>query len=198
MIKEHYVDRVIHILGRVDQTRKYHREVVEAAMNGAYTSVFCSLYDQDPREVDSYSTLYEAQSVSGGVLQIPTAIIPLSRVGSGVLSVRPSDDTDTVYIPVTMREAKLLSHMEEARFTSDVPYTVRSGGIYFEGGGTFSVDIDVIRAFESYGDDEHIQMPRGYDQEVVRLALSELGVVQSVNLLNNNTDEPSDSQERGA
>lgn len=194
MTKEQYVALVRHEAGRLDKTMRFRETVVEAAMNGCYNTLLCSMYEQKAFSLDIYLTMYENQSVIGKKVALPAVCVPLDRVGGGVVTIRPSEDVDVLFFPMREEQAKRHGYSEYASLTRDVGFVVKGNGIEFIGelGGITTVDIGLVRALESYGWEEHILMPKGYDSEIIRMTLQELGVIQRESLLNNNSDELTD------
>ena len=197
MTKGELVSLVKNVVKRVDKTNAVHEKVIEHVLARVLNNVIYDVLRQDLSLADIYTTTEENVAVSDGIASLSDiSVVPLPRVGEGVIEVRATGEDDMMFYPMTIQQASAASFMEMADYVTDVGYTVRNNEIKFTNipDTVTAVDIDVVRSFEDYDYDETFFIPAGQDEVVVRKVLEILGVIQPVNLLNNNSDEFSSSQ----
>ena len=209
MTKENYIDEIISILGRIDNTRRLHPKVIEAHITGAVNSVLSMIYEANPSDVSVYTKTYENVALSDDKVYLTDDytstgnaihLIHLPRVGGGVMSVRPSDDTDVLFFPMRLQDVVAYERMHSTNYNTDIGFVVRGNELQIIGDTTITeVDVDLVRSFEEYDYDEEFYMPFERKEDVINLVLQKAGIVQPVSLKNNNSDESaSRSQERSS
>ena len=207
MTKENYIDEIISILGRIDNTRRLHPKVIEAHIVGAVNSVLSMIYEANPMDVAIYTKTYANVPLNADKVYLTDdytssgdaiKIVHIPRIGGGVMSIRPSDDTDIMFFPMRLQDATAFQRMHSTEYGTDVGFVVRGNEVQIIGDTTLtSVDVDLVRSFEEYSYEEEFYMPFERKEDVINLVLQKAGVVQPVSLLNNNSDESaSRSQER--
>ena len=207
MTKENYIDEIISILGRIDNTRRLHPKVIEAHIVGAVNSVLSMIYEANPMDVAIYTKTYENVPLNANKVYLTDdytssgdaiKIVHIPRIGGGVMSIRPSDDTDIMFFPMRLQDATAFQMMHSTEYGTDVAFVVRGNEVQSIGHTTLTtVDVDLVRSFEEYSYEEEFYMPFERKEDVINLVLQKAGVVQPVSLLNNNSDESaSRSQER--
>lgn len=209
MTKENYIDEIISILGRIDNTRRLHPKVIEAHITGAVNSVLSMIYEANPMDVSIYTKTYENVALNDDKVYLTDDytstgnaihLIHLPRVGGGVMSVRPSDDTDVLFFPMRLQDVVAYERMHSTNYNTDIGFVVRGNELQIIGDTTITeVDVDLVRSFEEYDYDEEFYMPFERKEDVINLVLQKAGIVQPVSLKNNNSDESaSRSQERSS
>jgi hypothetical protein len=208
MTKENYIDEMIAYIARVDKTRRIHPRVIEAAINGAVNTVVSAVYEANPSDVTVYTYTYENVPVDGNKTYLTSdytssgddiGIVHLPRVGGGVMSVRSSEEVDTLFFPMRIQDKVMYDRMQSSQFNTDVGFVVRGNVLEYVGLGTVtSVDVDIVRSFEEYGYEETFYIPFERQEDVKNLVLQKLGIPQPINLKNNNSDEFDRSQERSS
>ena len=209
MTKENYIDEIISVLGRIDNTRRLHPKVIETHITGAVNSVLSMIYEANPMDVSVYTKTYEDVDITGDKVYLtddytstgtPIKIIQLPRVGGGVMSIRPSDESDVLFFPMRIQDAVAYERMDSTNYDSDLGFVLRGNEIQIIGDTTLTlVDVDLVRSFEEYDYDEEFYMPFERKEDVINLVLQKAGIAQPVSLKNNNSDESaSRSQERSS
>ena len=209
MTKENYIDEIISILGRIDNTRRLHPKVIEAHITGAVNDVLSRIYEANPSDVSVYTKTYENVALGDDKVYLTDDytstgnaihLIQLPRVGGGVMSVRPSDDTDVLFFPMRLQDVVAYERMHSTNYNTDIGFVVRGNELQIIGDTTITeVDVDLVRSFEEYDYDEEFYIPFERKEDVINLVLQKAGIVQPVSLKNNNSDESaSRSQERSS
>jgi hypothetical protein len=206
MTKENFIDEMIHYVGRVDKTQRVRPRVVEAAINGAVNSVMTMAYGENPFDVSFYTKTYSNVPITDDKIYLTEdftsgaaaiTLLPLPRVGGGVMAVRPFGDYDVLFFPMTISGIMSFSSMESSTFISDVGFVLRGAEMQFTNlpEGLSSVAVDLVRAFEAYDYDETLYL-FGRDEQIKDLVLQKLGIISPVNLKNDNSDGTYIRQER--
>ena len=207
MTKENYIDEIISVLGRIDNTRRLHPKVIETHITGAVNSVLSMIYEANPTDVSIYTKTYEDVDVTLNKIYLTSDytssgdainMVQLPRIGGGVMSIRPSDDSDIMFFPMRIQDATAYQRMHSTEYGTDLGFVLRGNEIEIIGDTTLTaVDVDLVRSFEEYDYDEQFYMPFERKEDVINLVLQKAGIVQPVSLKNNNSDESaSRSQER--
>ena len=201
MTKENYIDEVIAYIARVDKTRRAHPRVIEAALTNAINSVWSMIYQEAPHDVSLFTQTYENVSVTGDKTYLtsnytegaePIDMVNLPRIGGGVMAIRPTNDIDVMFFPMSVRDAMFQERLESHSYTTDVGYVVRGNEIQYLGipNEVAEVDVDIVRSFAEYDYTEIFYMP-WRQEDIIGMVLQKLGIVAPVNLKNNNSDEHS-------
>lgn len=207
MTKENYIDEIISVLGRIDNTRRLHPKVIETHITGAVNSVLSMIYEANPTDVSIYTKTYEDVDITLNKIYLTSDytssgdainIVQLPRIGGGVMSIRPSDDSDIMFFPMRIQDATAYQRMHSTEYGIDLGFVLRGNEIEIIGETTLTaVDVDLVRSFEEYDYDEQFYIPFERKEDVINLVLQKAGIVQPVSLKNNNSDESaSRSQER--
>lgn len=199
MTKDEYISEAISYVGRIDNTRRVHPRVVEAALSNAINTVWSVIYEQNPHDVSLYTKTYENVDVTGEKTYLTDDytesgeaidMVNLPRIGGGVMGVRPVGDNDIMFFPISIRDAMFQSRLESSNYTLDVGYIVRGNELEYIGipSEITQVDVDVVRSFTEYGYEETFYMP-WRQEDVMNMVLTKLGIATPVSLKNNNSDE---------
>lgn len=199
MTKENYIDEVKSYVKRIDNTMQVHERVLEAAITGAVNSVLSMIYEANPVDVSIYTKTYENVPLDGSKVYLTSDytstgdvihLVQLPRVGGGVMSVRPSDESDILFFPMRIQDATMYERMQSTNYNTDIGFVVRGNELTLVGDTTITeVDVDLVRSFEEYDYDEEFYMPFERKEEVMNLVLQKIGIAQPVSLKNNNSDE---------
>lgn len=196
MRKDELISLVKNTVRRIDKTNSLHERVIEMALGRSLNTVIYDVFRNDMSNMDLYTKTYENVAVSASISELPVSIVQLPRVGDGVMAIRATGEDGMYFYPMTIQQSMNHSFLESTNYTSDVGFVVRNSQVQYYGisDDVTAVDMDLVRPFEEYDMDEDYYVPAGQDETVLRRTLEILGVIQPVNLINNNSDEPNRSQ----
>lgn len=209
MTKKEYIDFIRNSLQMVDQTQKYHREQVAAAINLAVNTVFYELYNRNPRVMQKSLDRY-ATEVSGTITtpdssgrygtSLSVDVVDLPKKAGGVLDINwnPATATrsnTTAFVPMSTMEGEQLYGAEASLpgnvigFSFSGPRTIFYWGISASEAAN-TVLIRLIKQFKSYSNTDNVLLPYGQDQRIIELTREYLGAIPPKDLISDNADIP--------
>jgi hypothetical protein len=202
MTSKQWVDYVKLHLGEIDPTNTYHKEFVKLALSVSWENLVFDTYRRTPYELDSLTKSYGDEGTPLVVshnnntgeyyTSLPSSIVILDRVGSGVIEVSTLQGQAVTFVPVSSYEKRISRNVEVASVVSTIPYCVEDKKVVYA-----SMNNDIVNAgvrmklvvpFDSYSSDEHVPIPAGQTQRFLESVLSTLGIVIDEELVNNNTN----------
>lgn len=211
MTKKEYIDFIRNSLQMVDQTQKYHREQVAAAINLAVNTVFWELYQRKPRAMERSMERYTTQ-VSGSVTvsevtqryitTLDLDVVDLPKVTGGIIEVSSSVTNVQQYVPMSSMQGEQLYGAEGTLpgWMSVAPTEII--GYSWDGAreieywdmddlnAEWGVVIRLIKQFRSYSLTDNVLMPYGQDQRIIELTRQYLGAIPPKDLISDNADIP--------
>lgn len=173
-----------------DNTKVLHYKRVEAAVGSAFAELIQTLAKKDTFEIENnYVKSYYDQPVISSDSQQYTVlldnIVSLPN-GKGVWFVKPSGST-VGYQPTSSHHTSLFGSLPMGKLVNDTWYKVgnpksaTTSIIFNHIGDSFrrsvkSVDYGVVRAFDSYDDEEDVHLPSEAYSFVTEKVLSWFGV----------------------
>jgi hypothetical protein len=202
MTKLEYIDFVRNSLQMVDQTAKFHREQVAAAINNAVNTVFYEMYKANPKvmrgSLERYTTLVSSTPATNATVgryqsTLTVDVVDLPKKAGGIIEILTSSTTTTTFVPVGTMQGEQLYGSE-----SSLPGNII--GFSFAGGRTVEywdmsaaeaaagVVIRLIKQFRSYARTDNVVLPFGQDERIIELVRQYLGVIPPKDIINDNAD----------
>ena len=214
MTRREWIDYIKEYVGKIDPQRVFHKNVLSEALGIAYENYVYDTYRNTPYELDVLGKTYSGVPVVNDQMkdryysELPCSIIPINKVGSGIIEIGTIEGFDYDFVPMYLHEARLTSGLEVGAMISEVGYTLIGDRVYYM---SMPVDIiaegvrmTVVQQWGEYGLDEHIPMPAGQSQRFTETVLNVLNVRNPETLENNNTStygkgtrQPSEPEQRG-
>ena len=216
MTRAQYIDFIRNSLQMVDQTNKYHREQVAAAINVAVNTVFYEMYEQQPKtfkkSMERYSTIITLTNVvNSGISKsrynatFTVDIVDLPKKGSGVLEIMKIaaigaaiTTTTTAFVPISTMEGEQFYGSEASLPGNIIGFSFSNGDPTATGTlefwnmdaatATAGVKARVIKQFRSYSSTDNVLLPYGQDARIIELVRQFLGDIPPKDLVNNNAD----------
>ena len=204
MEKKVFRSLVKNSLRKYDLNAQYHDAVIDGAIDSALKSVIYSLYKNNPDDLSDYVYQYTTQAsvLSGhdGVysIDLPYDYISLPDKRSGVRAIRAleaSGLTSINFFPLSSTEAELLNstdfNLVGFANESAVGYVVNSNRVLLYGvdknaavetaiKATGSLELDLLRSWNSYTDDDDIRLPFGANENIYSLIINFLNIIPPV------------------
>lgn len=198
MQKNFLRDYIKNLLRKIDKTNKYHPNVIDHAIEKAINSIFAEIAIKRPHELDAYTKEYDLTLVRDGTSQnyyttLTAPYVPIPDKRGGIRHIETQGDfAEIIFVPVTQSEFYRYPNTYSAMVSDRVPYYVDNTKIYFYNPNDVVTAADVtvhqVIPFTSYADTDTIKIPDGQDHLIVKLALEHLGIIQPVDLANDNND----------
>ena len=198
MQKNYLRDYIKNLLKKIDKTNKYHPNVIDHAIEKAINNIFSELALKNPRELDEYTKEYDLDLAQDGTSRNYTAtltqpFIPIPDKLGGVRHIEAQGDYEEIkFVPMTQKEFYLYPNTAGYLVSDRIPYYVTSTKIFFfrptSAVVTSGVTVHQLIPFTVYADTDTVMIPQAMDDAVVKLALGHLGLIQPVDLANDNND----------
>ncbi len=201
MTKKELINQIQAILPGEDETGKYHPNVVAAALERAMNQIFYSMAVKSERELDDYATSYGSPTpltVSQDTntliyyTSLPNQFVPMPGKRSGVMNVYTAEQGEVAFSPMTKKEADLAPNTLTGLIGGRIGYIPRGDRVeYYNMNATVAaagVRMDIIVPFTDLALTDEVKYPYGYDLEITKATLEILGVIQPVDLKDNNSD----------
>jgi len=198
MQKNHLRDYIKNHLPKVDKTNKYHPVLIEHAIEKAINGVFTEIALKNPHELDQYTKEYSIALVQDGTSLNYTATlthpyIPIPDKRNGVRFIEAQGDyAEILFMPMTQKEFYLYPNTNASKVSDRIPYYLDRTKVYFYSPSsavtTAGVVIHQLIPFTVYSDTDNVVIPDGMDGVVVKMALEHLGIIQPVDLADDNKD----------
>ena len=202
MTKLEYIDFIRNSLQQIDDTSRFHREQVSAALNLAVNTVFYEMYKDNPMSLERYTTVVSStpsNAVAPGstlgryVSTLTVDVVDLPKKAGGVIEILTGTTTTTKFVPVSTIEGEHLYGSESSLPGNVIGYSL-SGARYIEfwdmsaAEAAAGVVLRVIQQFKSYSNTDNVKLPYGQDERIIELVRQYLGVIPPKDLINDNAD----------
>lgn len=205
MTKAEIISYVSNNLKKIDKTNKYHDVVLEKAITLAFNQGYSEIYDQDPRLLDNYTTVYGGSGTPISVAShpntsiyeatLPGPYVPFRDKNSGVRKVVSFAANAPKCYPITRHEFDIIANtlVGEMNNSNDprIYYVVRGGVLQFYGINAYAasgVMIDMVIPFDQYSSTDQVIIPFAKDMQLVGVVIEALRTMPGVDLTDNNAD----------
>lgn len=211
MTKAEYISYIKNLLPKVDQTNKYHDNVIAMAISTAHEQLFNELYRRGEKNLDQYAikyvmasrpasgspqesnwTYYEFDEASHFDGIHPVNIDSLSR---GVRRIISQQSPSLKFRPVTHQGYEQMDSDELDYLVDVVWYYVDAERIMFKNGTLFTststtnLVVYMIPRFYDIASTETFNIPRGHGHRLMKYTLEALGVIPPKDLIADNSDQ---------
>lgn len=197
-------------LRRIDKTRKYHDNIINAELARVITTFYNEVYRNDSRDLDFYTTevtfntaaILTNANTSEKYVNIPSGkkFMNLPDIRKGVRSVNALSTLSMTFYPYTTRTLQQFIGLEaedtllSTGSSTRIGYKVLDNKIEFYGMPTSvsneGIVANVIYDFFSLNDTDEVNLPGGQDATIIDAVVSALSQVPPVDLENDNNDNP--------
>jgi hypothetical protein len=204
MVKAEIRSLISNELPKFDKTGKYHPRFVDAAIEKVISGMYNDVFKADPLALQRYTKgfgyttpLVVSLEATTGLYYttLPAAIVPFSDKSSGVRRISTPIQGGFNFFPMDSREMDFISGSNIDLVTAKIGYVVTPTRVEFYKMSTSvmtsGVRMDLIIPFSNYADTDVVLIPEETDaqgQTFIDKVLKILGVVQKVDLLDNNSD----------
>lgn len=208
MTKAELRSLVKNYLRKIDNTNKYHNNVIDHSIEHAINQVYNDLFKNNPGDLDDYTKAYGAtgaviavaQDANTGVYYstIPAAYIPLRDKASGIRHIRGGGLASTlVFYPGSRKDMDLLTSTDtyDTLISNQdyIMYIVKRVTVEYKGSATTcsilqdqGVMMDILVPFTAFDDTDTVILPFGQDMKVQELAMVFLQQIQEPDLKDDN------------
>jgi len=197
MTRRQWIDFIKEYVGKIDPQRVFHKSVLSEALGLAYENFAYDTYRKTPYELDAMGKTYESVSVTLDTTKdryysdLPCSIIPIDKVGSGIIEIGTEEGFGYDFVPMYLHEARLTSGFEVEAMLSEINYVLIGEKVYYTSMtsaiSTAGVRMTVVQQWSEYGLDENIPMPAGQSQRFIETVLNVLNIRNPETLENNNS-----------
>lgn len=190
MTKEKLVEIFTHRLnGHIsDETSSsYDPQLVAEYINLGFNTMMWEIFRQGAFNLDNYTRRYPETLTTSGVAvtydtyqdlyfsTLPVNIVPLPRVGSGVVKIQTLKGSSVNFVPMANMEKELLSGQEVDLVSSIIRYIVRGDIIEYTNMtstiASSGVKMDLVIPFSEYDWDDTILIPSGQDERLFEMVV---------------------------
>ena len=161
-----------------DILKKAPYQVIEKYVSMAFNTLFYNLFRKDLSNLELYSKLYEDIAVTSAnghfTSKIPIPSVQIPNKGDSVREILYTDDLyDITFLPTTLMEYQRLKTVGTAARMGLIGYTLNGDIVEYFGmkSDIKSVDMYLLRSFESFTRNENIPIPAGQDQVFMQMIL---------------------------
>lgn len=209
MTKKEYIDFIRNSLPMEDETDKFHRAQVAAALNSAINTAFYEMYEKNPKNVlrslERYTpelteltvtapvSKYYISTLTFDVVDLPTVCGGIIEILSRATGVYPNISTTTTFVPVSAIQGRQLYGSEASLPGNVIGYSWTRGRVIEYWGmdaatGAMGAVARIIKQFRSYSDTDNVVLPYGQDERIIELVRQFLGAIPPKDLINDNAD----------
>lgn len=198
MTRRQWIDFIKEYVGKIDPQRVFHKNVLSEALGLAYENFAYDTYRKTPYELDAMGKTYESVVVALDTTKdryysdLPCSIIPIDKVGSGIIEIGTEEGFGYDFVPMYLHEARLTSGFEVEAMLSEINYVLIGEKVYYTSMtsaiSTAGVRMTVVQQWSEYGLDENIPMPAGQSQRFIETVLNVLNIRNPETLENNNSN----------
>lgn len=198
MTREEYIELIKAKLLRLDDASRYNPRYVEGALDFVWENFMFEMDGMQGTDPFFYTKQFTPVTVatdSNGwyYSDLPSPIINLQRVSSGVVRVSQVSGRDMDFAPVSERDFTYMRQQDVYRVGNTIYFYVTNDRVYFGDNMTPSiassgVTIDMVVPFRSYDLDEELPIPAGKSLQFVGAVLEFLAPTRPVDLSNTNTE----------
>ena len=198
MTRRQWIDFIKEYVGKIDPQRVFHKNVLSEALGLAYENFAYDTYRKTPYELDAMGKTYESVAVTLDTTKdryysdLPCSIIPIDKVGSGIIEIGTEEGFGYDFVPMYLHEARLTSTFEVESMLSEINYVLIGEKVFYTSMtsaiSTAGVRMTVVQQWSEYGLDENIPMPAGQSQRFIETVLNVLNIRNPESLENNNSN----------
>lgn len=198
MTRRQWIDFIKEYVGKIDPQRVFHKNVLSEALGLAYENFAYDTYRKTPYELDAMGRTYERVAVTLDATKdmyysdLPCSIIPIDKVGSGIIEIGTKEGFGYDFVPMYLHEARLTSTFEVESMLSEINYVLIGEKVFYTSMtsaiSTAGVRMTVVQQWSEYGLDENIPMPAGQSQRFIETVLNVLNIRNPESLENNNSN----------
>ena len=197
MTRREWIDFIKEHVGKIDPQRDFHKNALSEALGLAYENFAYDTYRKTPYELDALGRTHEIVPVlldatkNKYYSELPCSIIPIDKVGSGIIEIGTEEGFGHDFVPMYLQEARMTYMLEVDSMTTEIPYVLTGERVYYmsmtNAIATAGVRMTLVQQWSEYGLDENIPMPAGQSQRFIETVLNVLNVRNPETLENNNT-----------
>jgi len=203
MTKSEYRSYISNLLPQVDQTNKYHPNVIDMAITTAQEQLFNELYKKgELKDLSQFTKKYTAtRSVAETGWQEMTfssmgaSPISIERKSSGITRITNVEQASSViyaFKPTDHQEYHQMGTNELSNYSDVIWYIVESDRILVRDDSLLqfvtNFNIYMIPKFYDLSSSDKFNFPRGYGHLMTRYIMEMLGIVPPKDLVSDNTD----------
>lgn len=198
MTRRQWIDFIKEYVGKIDPQRVFHKNVLSEALGLAYENFAYDTYRKTPYELDAMGKTYESIAVTLDTTKdryysdLPCSIIPIDKVGSGIIEIGTEEGFGYDFVPMYLHEARLTSTFEVESMLSEINYVLIGEKVFYTSMtsaiATAGVRMTLVQQWSEYGLDENIPMPAGQSQRFIETVLNVLNIRNPESLENNNSN----------
>jgi hypothetical protein len=171
-----------------DSAGSFDQPLVAEYMNMAFNTVMWEIYTKGVFNLDNYTKRYPETIGATGIAVtydsyqdlyfsiLPVDMVPLPRVGSGVVKIQTLKGSALSFVPMASVEKEMLDGQEVDLIDDTIRYIVRGDIIEYTNMtsniASVGVKIDIVRPFNAYDWDENVFIPSGQDQRFYEMTVS--------------------------
>lgn len=191
------IDTLYNLVSPIDETGRYHKQQIKALCDMVYSQRMTMFPEEVMKNIDSFSKEYTGQTPVLDTtrnlrkLTLPTAVIPLPKVPSGVRYINTAQGLDLDFVPTTEREYMYMGGTDTQLLDTVIGYWINGDTIWFNesmtaGIAAAGVRVVLIPRFSGYSRTDTVNIPGGTDYDFIQQVLTLLGVTPPVDLKANN------------
>jgi len=203
MTKSQYISYIKNLLPKIDQTNKYHPNVIAMAVTAAQEQLFNELYRKgELLEMSQYTSIHSVakSSAETGWQQllfsdIGANPISLERKSGGVDRIVNEEQSSTIiydFKPTTHQEYYRMDTDVHAYYNDVIWYIVEPSRILVEDKTLLqfvtNFYVYMIPKFYDHSSTQEFNFPRGHGRLMTQYTLEALGVIRPKDLVSDNTD----------
>lgn len=199
MNKKQFISYIKNLLLKIDETNKYHDNVVAMAIDTAMEQVFHDMFLEDPKHLDAYIKKYanltttEETDESSRYLNFSDAAQPINlpRKSKGVTKILSQDTATLKFAPISW--AEVAQKGDDIAYVTDyIWFIVEPTRLVFPSiASTYDSDnftLYMIPRFYDLVSTDEFNMPYGQDQQVIEYVINALRLIQPRDLVTDNAD----------
>jgi hypothetical protein len=212
MIKQEIRSLIKNLLPKLDETNKYHDNVVDAACETILNSMIADYFNKESRDLGAFTKRYgdataltvTTDAVTGvDYTTLPVGYVPVSDKASGVRNVFTVQAGGIMFYPMDAREFDLATRSSYFYLIGNrIGYVVYPTKVEYFGMTSAirvaGVRMNILTRFRDLLDTDVVAIPGDRTGEFTSGVLQILGVIQPVSLTDDNKDnvEPKSQQQQ--
>lgn len=210
MTKEELRSHIKNLIKKIDKSSDFHPFVLDATIERVLNSMITDLFlkggqmepffkrygDDTAVAVVSDLTTTTISDYATGISYstIPVAYIPLPDKASGIRHIYTVEMSGITFYPMDAREADLVyRNTYFSKVSNKIGYVVMRDKIEYYGMtvavAADGVRMDIVLPFRQYADTDVVNIPGNASDELIKGVLEILGVIQPIDLKDNNTNK---------
>lgn len=203
MTKQEIRSLIKNLLPKLDETNKYHNNVVDAACETVLNSMIADYFNKESKDLGAFTKRYGdaiALAVSTDAITgvdyttLPVGYVPVSDKASGIRNIFTAQAGGIMFYPMDAREFDLAvgssyfyligERIGYVVYPTRVEYLGMTDAIRLAG-----VRMNIVTRFRDLLDTDVVGIPGDRVTAFTAAVLQTLGVIQPVNLKDNNRDD---------